>query len=64
MKSYLQQLEERAAEVGVDLVSVCEAEGVALTTFRRWRNGQTTPREKTAERLFKRMDNIQAVGAA
>ena len=63
--TYLDQLDERASELGVDLKRVCELEGVAATTLARWRKGEATCREETAHRLFARMDAMApvAVGA-
>ena len=63
---YLDQLEVRAAELGLDLADVCAAEGVALTTLARWRKGEATCREGTARALFRRMDRMasQKIAAA
>ncbi len=55
---YLDQLEVRAAELGLDLADVCAAEGVAPTTLARWRKGEATCREGTARALFGRMDRM------
>ena len=55
---YLDQLEVRAAELGLDLADVCAAEGVAPTTLARWRKGEATCREGTARALFRRMDEM------
>ena len=52
---YLEQLEKKAGELGLDLEEVCAAEGVAATTLQRWRLGRTTCREDTAKKLFSRM---------
>ncbi len=56
MKTLLEQLEDKAAELGLDLKSVIKAEGVAGTTLKRWRDGDTTCRQDTAEKLFERME--------
>ena len=55
METYLSQLEARAAEIGVSLDDVCRAEGVAATTLARWRKGENTCLQGTAEMLFIRM---------
>jgi|TARA_Y100000310_G_scaffold207333_1_gene207831 hypothetical protein len=57
---YLSQLEQRAAELGLGLTEVCVAEGVAETTLFRWRKGETTCRQGTAEALFRRMEAMSA----
>jgi hypothetical protein len=64
MKTYLQQLDEKAASLGIDLLTVCRAENVADTTLMRWRKGQATVREATAEKLFNRMDAMSQENAA
>ncbi len=56
--AYLDQLEVRAAELGLDLADVCAAERVALTTLARWRKGEATCREGTARALFGRMERM------
>ena len=63
---YLDQLEVRAAELGLDLADVCAAEGVAPTTLARWRKGEGNCREGTARALFGRMDEMasQKIAAA
>lgn len=63
MQTYLQQLEARCAVLGVSLDDVCRAEGVADTTLARWRKGESTCREGTAQALFKRMGKMRT-GAA
>ena len=61
---YLDQLEVRAAELGLDLADVCAAEGVAPTTLARWRKGEATCREGTARALFGRMDGMASQNTA
>ncbi len=63
MQTYLQQLEARCADLGLSLDVVCRAEGVADTTLARWRKGESTCREGTAQSLFKRMAKLRP-GAA
>lgn len=57
---YLQQMEQAAREVGVDLAEACKKEGVAATTLMRWRNGTVNPREATTEAILKRIAVIAA----
>lgn len=59
METYLQQLEIRCADLGVSLDDVCRAEGVADTTLARWRKGESTCREGTAQALFERMAKMR-----
>ena len=59
METYLQQLEARCADLGVSLDDVCRAEGVADTTLARWRKGESTCREGTAQALFRRMAKMR-----
>ncbi len=64
MMSYLEQLEDRCRQVGLDLADVCEQEGVAATTLARWRKGEATCREGTVRRLFDRIDAVLEENAA
>jgi ribulose-phosphate 3-epimerase len=64
LNPYLDQLEVRAAELGLELADVCAAEGVALTTLARWRKGEATCREGTARALFGRMDGMASQNIA
>ena len=63
METYLQQLEARCADAGVNLGDLCRAEGVADTTLARWRNGESTCREGTAKALFARLDKMRSNAA-
>lgn len=58
METYLEQLEARCVDLGISLDDVCRAEGVADTTLARWRKGESTCREGTAQALFKRMSKM------
>ena len=60
LTTYLEQLDRRAAELGLNLEEVCAQEGVAATTVARWRKGEATCREGTAEKLFLRMEQMAA----
>ena len=51
-----EQLERRARHLGVSLKRACAAEGIAESTFRRWRDGSTSPREEVAVRVWARLD--------
>lgn len=64
MIRYLDQLEERAAELDFDLADVCAEEGVADTTLARWRKSEATCREGTAKKLFARMEAMAVRGKA
>ena len=64
MKTYLQQLDDKAASLNLDLLEVCRAESVAETTLMRWRRGDTSCREGTAAKLFARMDAMSQENAA
>lgn len=55
MKTYLEQLNEHSAALGVNLSDACKAEGVALTTLARWRKAETTVREGTFKALYQRI---------
>ncbi len=59
METYLQQLEARCDHLGVSLDDICRAEGVADTTLARWRKGESTCREGTAQALFARMGKMR-----
>jgi transcriptional regulator with XRE-family HTH domain len=45
------QIEARAKEAGLSLVELCERAGIALSTFYRWRSGDTEPRLDVYRRL-------------
>jgi hypothetical protein len=62
-ETYLDQLERRAADIGVDLADVCKATGVAATTLARARQGKTSFTESTARKMFEHME-ILAKGQA
>ena len=55
MITYLEQLERQCADAGLDLATVCRAEGVADTTLARWRKSEVHCREATAKALFRRI---------
>ncbi|HDZ40047.1 MAG TPA: XRE family transcriptional regulator [Marinobacter sp.] len=63
MDTYLDQLEARCAELGVNLEEICLRDGVAYTTLWRWRKGHTTPRQDTVQALFKRMARMKPRGS-
>jgi len=63
MNTYLEQLEGRCATRGIPLDEVCKAEGVASTTLSRWRKGESTPRQGTAEALFARLAKMRPEAA-
>jgi transcriptional regulator with XRE-family HTH domain len=46
-----EEVERRAAEVGVSVKQLCARAGIAHTTFYRWKTGQTKPRIDVYERL-------------
>jgi predicted DNA-binding transcriptional regulator AlpA len=48
LHTYLQQLQETAESTGWELREACIDSGVSDTTFYRWQNGTTHPREKQA----------------
>lgn len=37
------EIEARAEEAGLTMADVCRAAGIAITTFWRWKTGQTEP---------------------
>ncbi len=58
MQTYLQQLEDRCREEGLDLRAVCKAEGLANETLWRWRTGRHLPSEWKVKALFERIDKM------
>lgn len=58
MFTYLEQLNDKAAILGLTLEDVCAREGVAASTLTRWRTGHSNCREGTAKKLFIRMDQM------
>jgi len=48
-KNYLTQLKEIAENTGWELREACMDAGIADTTYYRWIQGTTTPREKQAQ---------------
>ena len=58
---YLDQLEAAARNAGVDLAEVCRAVGVAPSTLMRWRKGEMTPRQATAEQILNRIERMKRV---
>jgi transcriptional regulator with XRE-family HTH domain len=60
MLTYLEQMEAAAQEKGVDLAKACKKADVEATTLMRWRKGDTTPREGTAEAVLKAIDDLAA----
>ena len=58
MITYLEQLERQCADAGLDLATVCRAEGVADTTLARWRKNEVHCREATAKALFQRINSM------
>lgn len=64
METYLAQLDDAAEAAGATLAEACKAEGVALTTLMRWRrpqdDGGTSPSEKTAKALYRRIERMKA----
>lgn len=57
---YLDQLEERCAQVGLTLEAVCKAEGIADTTPARWRKGEAHCRYGVAAKLVERIRKMVA----
>jgi transcriptional regulator with XRE-family HTH domain len=45
------QMEARARDAGLSLVELCERAGIALSTFYRWRSGDTSPSIDVYRRL-------------
>lgn len=58
LSSYLDQLERKASENGVDLADACRSEGIARTTLFRWRKGDAFPREATAAAIMRRIERM------
>jgi len=59
MLTYLEQLEARAKQIGVDLIDVGQRAGTAKTTIQRWRRFELFPREETARLLMDEMSVIE-----
>jgi transcriptional regulator with XRE-family HTH domain len=45
------EIEARAKEAGLSLAELCERAGIALSTFYRWRSGDTSPSVNVYRRL-------------
>ncbi len=60
---YLDQLQRRADTLGVSLEEACSQEGIADTTLTRWRKGQFSCREQTAQKLFVRLESMARDGS-
>jgi len=58
LSTYLAQIDAAAEKAGVDVAQACEAEGIARTTLQRWRKGEVSPREATAQAVLKRITLI------
>ncbi len=58
MQTYLQQLEDRCREEGLDLRAVAKAEGFGNSTLWRWRSGHHQPSERKVRALFDRIDRM------
>lgn len=56
--SYLDQLQNEAERLGVDLGAACERAGIAATTLQRWRNGDVSPRKATAEAVLAKIREL------
>ena len=64
LDTYLDQLDQEAARVGVDLSAACARAGVAATTLQRWRRGEVSPREGTAKLVLAEIIKIASEGLA
>lgn len=56
MKSYMNQLLERAQSMDIDLLTAFKQAGVPTSTFYRTVNGTTELRYDTAYKIYKAMD--------
>ncbi len=60
LNTYLDQIERAARDAGVNLAEACRREGIAATTLMRWRKGEVSPREATAQALLARIAKMAA----
>lgn len=57
-------LESRASALGVPLYKICEAAGIAASTYYRWKDGTPASLAKTAaiQAVLTRMENEHGAG--
>ena len=46
------EMEDRAKAAGLTLTELCDRAGIAVSTFYRWRMGETEPRLSVYKRLL------------
>jgi transcriptional regulator with XRE-family HTH domain len=51
-----QQIEERAARAGTTITALCRAEGIARSTYERWRAGKTMPNTRTLTKFLQQLE--------
>lgn len=64
MKSYLDQLEDKAAEYGIPLLQAFKSASVPTSTFYRSINGDTELRHDTARKVMKALEKLHALEQA
>lgn len=64
MKSYLEILEDKAAEYDIPLLSAFKSADIPTSTFYRTINGKTELRHDTARKVMKALEKLHALEQA
>jgi len=55
----VRMIEDRAKTIGLSIAEICRRAGIANSTFKRWKSGQTEPQFRVYRKLLSALENAE-----